>query len=320
MIRLLKFLGVVSLCLLVGILSGLLTMTILLGREEVMVPDLVGKDIVVALDLMAKNGLKLKVAEEGYSPTIGKSCIISQEPVANTKLKKDRTIKVVLSKGRGEIVVPDLKGENYRRAEMILRQNGLAIEKMGRVHSPYYPADTIIAQSPEPQAKISRNEGISLLLSQGKPPNSYLMPDLSNKYLGEAKELMEKTGLSIGNIEYEQSPGSIPNTVIRQNPPYGFKIREGDKVNLVVSKETEIAAPGSGGKESTGVYTLFRYTLPLEVGPKTVRIISLNEQGTREIFNQLKQPGEEIRLLLDLPSKTTIQVYLDDRLVEEKTY
>lgn len=319
MIRLLKFLGLVSICLLVGILSGLITMKILLGREEIIVPDLAGKDIVAALDLVSKNGLKLKVTDKDYSPKISKDCVISQEPAANTQSKKGRTIKVILSKGRGEIVVPALKGENYHRAEMILRQNGLAIEKVVRVYSPYYPADTIIAQSPEPQAKISRHESIKLLLSQGKPPNSYLMPDLSNKYLGEAKALIEGAGLSIGNTEYEESPGSIPNTVIRQNPPYGFKIEEGDKVDLVLSKEIEMAASGRGGG-GTGVYTLFRYTLPLQVGAKTVRIFSLGEQGPKEIFNQPKQPGEEIRLLLNLPSKTTIQVYLDDLLVEEKTY
>jgi serine/threonine-protein kinase len=295
-------------------------MKILLGKEEVIVPDLVGKDIVVALDLVGKKGLKLKVTDKDYSPFIGKNAIIFQEPAADTKLKKDRTIKVVLSKGRGEIVVPNLKGENYRRAEMILSRNGLAVERIARVHSPHYPADTIIAQSPEPQSRIGRNEGIELLLSQGEPPISYLMPDLSNKYLGEAKEVMEKAGLRVGQVEYEESPGSIVSTVIRQNPPYGFKVKEGDKVNLVLSKEGKIEDIASGGTGATGVYTLFRYALPLQIGPKTVRIISLSDQGQREIFNQIKQPGEEIRLLLNLAGKTTIQVYLDDMLAEEKTY
>jgi serine/threonine-protein kinase len=318
MFRFLKFLGLIGLYLAVGIMSGIITMTILLGRREVVVPDLKGKDLVMALDLVSKNGLKLKVTHRDYDPLIPKDCIISQDPEANSKIKKDRTIKVVLSLGRGEIIVPDLKGENFRRAEIILRQNGLKIGKIVRVHSPYYPADTVITQNPEPLTKVSRNEAIGLLLSEGSPLNIYLMPDLSNKYLGEAKEIIEQAGLTLGQIEYEESAGSIPNTVIRQSPPYGFQINQGEEVNLVISKGIGSTDNNNGTKSE--IYTLFRYTLPPQSGPKTVKIVSLSEKGYRELWNQLTLPGEEIRLLLNLTGKTTIQVYLDDILVEEKTY
>jgi len=300
----------------VGILSAMVTMTLLLGRQQVTVPDLTGKDIVTALDIVNKRGLRLKIVHKEYDPDIPENCIISQEPVANTKIKKDRAIKVVLSLGPGEIVMPNLIGESYRRAEIILGQHGLRVDRILKVHSPHYPVDTVIAQQPEPNTPISRRERIRLLLSLGKPQKSYLMPDLTNKYLGEAREVLEEVGLSLGRIEYRESAASLPNTIIDQEPPPGFRIREGEEINLVLSQGTGTR----DGEGQTQVYTLFRYTVPQYLGPKRVKIVALDDQGYRELFNQLKQPGEEVRLLLAIRGKTTIQVYLDDNLVEEKNY
>ena len=147
-----------------GFLSGylLLTFFVLGGTTEV--PDLRGKDIVVANQILKEKGLYIRIEGHEYSEEpVG--TVSKQNPPAGTKIKSGREIGVILSKGLRFSILPDVTGINYEEAEKILNEKGIPIEQIIYIHSKIYPEKTIIAQRPEPQ---EGGKSIKLLVSKGR--------------------------------------------------------------------------------------------------------------------------------------------------------
>ena len=61
--------------------SAYLTLTLIVKSEDTeVVPDLVGKDVVYALELLSDLGLNTKVEGSEYSIKVSKNSVIFQEP------------------------------------------------------------------------------------------------------------------------------------------------------------------------------------------------------------------------------------------------
>ena len=133
---------------------------IIQSEKEVVVPNLVGHDTVYALDLLTSLGLNIKVGGFMWSETIPKNVIAFQEPASGTRLKRDRDVKVVLSRGSKTVLVPKLVGANIREAELVLSQNGLNLGGICHIPSAQYPKNTIIAQTPAALQQSERGQGI----------------------------------------------------------------------------------------------------------------------------------------------------------------
>ena len=123
---------------------------IIQSGKEVLVPELVGHDTVYALDLLTSLGLNIKVGGFMYSETVPKNFVAFQEPASGTRLKSDRDVKVIISRGSKSVRVPKLVGTRLREAELVLSQNGLQMGGNCRIPSSLYPRDTVIAQNPFP--------------------------------------------------------------------------------------------------------------------------------------------------------------------------
>jgi serine/threonine-protein kinase len=73
--------------------SAYLTLTLIIKSEDtVIVPDLVGKDVVTALEQLTDLQLNTKVNGSEYSRQFPKNHIIFQEPEPGSEIKKDRDI------------------------------------------------------------------------------------------------------------------------------------------------------------------------------------------------------------------------------------
>ena len=120
------------------ILSGLsayLTINLIIKSEDtVIVPDLIGKDVVFVLEQLTDLGLNTKVRGSEYSETIPKNHIIFQDPDADSEIKKGRDVKIILSRGTQSILMPNLVGLPERQASIILEENGLCRGTASRVY------------------------------------------------------------------------------------------------------------------------------------------------------------------------------------------
>jgi eukaryotic-like serine/threonine-protein kinase len=310
--RLLKVLTTVALLILLGALTALVTVRLTVTREGVVVPDLVGKDLVVALEVSNKQGLSLKVADRAFNASTPSNHIISQDPRPGGWLRPESIIRVVVSKGMGELPIPAVHGVNWRDAKATLERYGLRLGEMIRVHSDRAAGDTVIAQSPPANSKIVKGGTIALLVSDGPWQVSYVMPDLRGQPQHTAHEMATAIGLRVEKLSYTDRPEVRAGSVVAQKPVPGQRVMAGRGVDLVLAKRE--STPTS----SVGTFTLFQHRVQAGSGPRRVQIIVSNADEQRQVFNQVRDAGGEVRVLVKVRGETTARVYYDGALVEEK--
>lgn len=154
----------VILALLLGFLSGYFFLTFLVSTGTTEVPDLKGKDIVNANQILREKGLHIRIDGHEYSE-LPPGTVSKQEPPPGTKIKSGREVGVIVSKGVKFAILPELRGLPLEEAEKLLRERGIPIEKVTYIHSDQYPERTIIAQRPEPE---EGGKSIKLLVSKGR--------------------------------------------------------------------------------------------------------------------------------------------------------
>jgi beta-lactam-binding protein with PASTA domain len=211
--------------LVMGLLSGYLTFKLMSFSRTVEVPDLRGKSVVEANELISREGLYLKVEGEEYDPAISAGRIVRQDIPAGNKVKEQRGIKVFLSKGPKVQSVPDLAGQTLNDAESIIAKNGLHAGKIIRVHSSTVEKDRIISQRPGPDEAI--RDSLVLVVSAGPYDIIYYCPDFSGKGREDAMNLAGKLGLLVeftGQGERVRSQKPKPNALIRSGDTIHFQM------------------------------------------------------------------------------------------------
>lgn len=148
-----------------GLISGHITIKILSSGDMVTVPDLKGKSIEEAKDILQGMELQIKLIGKDYDPNIPEQCIISQDVPANSMIKKGSQINVITSLGHPVEDIPDIIGLPVDFAEAMLKERGIVIKKFIYVHSERVEKNIVLAQRPEPGEK--KGEGINILVSLG---------------------------------------------------------------------------------------------------------------------------------------------------------
>ena len=88
MVRFLKGLGIFVALVAVGIVSAFAVVALLLRQEEVRTPGSTpGQNIVTVIDMVAQQGLQLKVGRREAHPTLPRDAIISQSPRPGAELR-----------------------------------------------------------------------------------------------------------------------------------------------------------------------------------------------------------------------------------------
>lgn len=234
--RFFKILVIISLFVGIAVASSLIVVYFVFRGEEVVVPDLVGSDVITALEAVSQRGLNLKIGGREFSSRFPKDTIVSQEPEARQAVRKGRDVRIVLSLGNRQITVPTLLGESYRQAEIVLRQDGLAAGKIARVYDGQVGKDLVVAQTPPPQTVAGGGTTVNLLVSLGARPARYVTPDLTGGTVERAQAALEPFEIQIQISGSEVDPGVPAGTIIRQQPLQGYPIAAGDALRVVVSR------------------------------------------------------------------------------------
>ena len=236
--RLLKGMGIFLALIVVGVVSAFAVIALLLRQEEVRIPDLAGQDIVTVIEVVGQLGLQLKVDRREPSQTVSRDGVVSQTPPPGTGLKKGRAVRVVVSQGPSELLAPRLVGEQYRKAEILLRQGGLLSLDVARVWSDTVERDLVIAQDPPAGTPLEKGGRVSLLVSIGKKGKLYAAPPLVGKRPEEAVRLMDRMGFQHSIVTRGSGTGPLTGdrVVVAQKPAAGYPIAADAMVELIVGK------------------------------------------------------------------------------------
>ena len=317
--RIFKIIGLAFLFILAAGVSAYFTLTLIIKSEDtVIVPDLVGKDVVYALEFLTDLELNTKVKGSEYSEDIPKNNVTFQDPSAGAEIKKGRDVRIIISKGPKRITMPNLMTLSLHQARLILEENGVCQGELSRAFREGMEKDHVIAQVPSAGSMINRGTCVNLLISLGNRPGAYKMPNLNGLALDEAMLSIEKANLTIGEIKSSYMKNRPKNIIVNQEPLHGYRVITGSTIHLVINRKTSIK--GRPDKYSQKSGSLFRYRLKNGFLRRRIRV-KLNSAGfTNDLFDEFVKPGEEIWLLIPRDEAATVFLFENDNLVKTETY
>ena len=137
--------------------------------SNTVVPSVIGDELNIAQEKLYDAGLKIYVSGEEFNERISQNKIIDQDPASGAKVKKNREIYVVVSKGSEVIAlnIPDLRNKELREATALIEESGLILGRVTYTNHFTVPKDVVIAQTPEPGNVTSSSKEVNLLVSKG---------------------------------------------------------------------------------------------------------------------------------------------------------
>src|SRR6266851_5398975 len=215
-------------------LSAVTTMRFAIQGREVTMPNLVGKSSADSLAILQGRGLQLKVVDRAYSD-LPANAVARQTPLEGERMKVSQNAHVVLSLGPQNVTTPSLKGESLRVARIQLLQVGLQLGEVTTFTAPAALSDTILQQAPLPGTRAA-SPRVDLLVAQGPPPASYIMPWLVGMSLPDADRLLSSAGLKLSKTTYVPSPQWPKSAITEQTPEPGSKITSDAAIEMVVAQ------------------------------------------------------------------------------------
>lgn len=272
------------------------------NREVLPVPDVVNMTVVEAQAALEEKGFEVEL-EERYGNAVKPGTVMEQSPKAGEKRKQGSTIYLTISKGAELKTVPEIIGMSLSKAENLLKDEGYAIGKITKKFDSSKTVGIVLEQFPKAMDKAPKGSKINLVVNEGEKT----VPNVVGQKLATAKQLLEKDGLVVGSTSYTKNQAD-KDTVLSTDPVPGSHLSEGAKVNLTLS---------SGGSDSMdSVYVDF-------VVPGTqeqhVQIYVTDSRGRRLIYDGSQKGGVRLRQKISASDNAKVQLYCDNKLIEEKT-
>lgn len=287
-------------------------------QKNVLVPDLIGKSLLEALELASKQNLGIKKEGEEFNDRFPQGTILRQSPQPGLTVREGKVIRLTLSQGGETSFVPELVGQTLRSAEILLRGNQLRLGEIQTQPSIRYAKDVVIAQEPLSRKIVPKGTSVQITISEGAPEDgSLLMPDFSGKSWKEVKEWAKEFGLE---VTYTADSNYIADSeiVLNQEIAPDLPLDKSKSIKFVISS-VRAAAAGAAGEQAT--LPKFYYEVPQGEEAKQYLFVLVDSFGAREIWRGKLQPG--IKHTIPLSTKTSpnarIRIFVNGILTEERS-
>ena len=282
------------------------------SNATVDVPNVVGKQVIVAKHILEDNHLRVSVSEVS-NPDVPAGQVISQSPEANEQVKEQRTVHLVVSKGVGDITMPDITGMTLDQARTRLKSLGLVIGKITTASDDSKEDGVILMQSPPGDSKVTKGATVDVTVNRVKSKKVEL-PNLVGMTVKDAKDALTSLGLNVGAIS---GAGDDTAVITQQSPEAGSSLDANTSGALTAeAKKTTPASNNSGNNVTKGTVDI---TVPSGKANQAVRIVVSDDSGSRTVFDGTAQPGERIVKDVSGTGRVQIQVYLNGALVQDQT-
>lgn len=277
------------------------------STSEVTVPNVIGKQVDTARNILLSNNLRVSVTDAFHEKVVA-GYVISQSPEAGATVKEQRTIAIVVSKGPEITVVPDVRGLKRRDAELQIKNAGLTLGRVDEQTAPDVPPDSVISQNPRPPAQVSKGTPIDLTVSRSAPKRVTL-PDFRGTPLGTVATQLESLKLKVGTVTEGPSDRFPPGSIISQSPAPGSEVPEGSAIDLQIAR-------GAGGAIKRAVVQI---TVPEGPIRQAVQIVVTDANGRRVVYENVHRPGDRVEKTVEGVGQARVQVYINGVLLQEQT-
>lgn len=307
------------------ILAGAIYAMLGYSSNPIVVPDLTGKTIVEAEAVLKNAKLTYTLAEE-YNAKITPGQVCKQSPVAGSRVKEGRQILLVISKGVEPGMVPDVRKLTLGEATAKIKGAKLAVGNVKVKYSQGAGEGTVLEQSIAPDTKVDLGTKVDLIvnISSGQTP----MPDLDGLSLEEGKQKLAAAGLTLGKVN-KVTDKKKAGTILKFSQYAGEILEKGTAVNIDVSsgdkQETDKKKPDTnspsnpaGTAASGTVQKTVMFVVPGNKPGNNVKIISSNENATGIVYEGTLAGGTAIRRTVEVKGNTSVEFYVNGKLVEER--
>ncbi|MDD2530280.1 MAG: PASTA domain-containing protein [Bacteroidales bacterium] len=191
------------------------------GKEYIM-PEIEGSLMEDIDQIEEMDMFKIIVLDSIYTPGEHAGKIISQDPKAESKIKKGRKIYVVVTSSIGEnIPMPNCKDQSVRSAVNQLTNAGLRVGKFifnigdfnNVVVGQRYRGKPI-----EEGSDIQRGEEIDLIVEMNQEKYSTTMPNIIGLTEPEAEKKLWEAALNVGKKTFEGKKDIVHSRVVSFSP------------------------------------------------------------------------------------------------------
>jgi putative serine/threonine-protein kinase prkC len=284
------------------------------SNTTVDVPNVVGKQVSVAKNILEDKHLRVSTSEV-TNTDVPAGQVISQSPGSGEKVKEQRTIHLVVSKGVGDITVPDLSGMTVEQARQRLKDLGLVVGKITQGSIEGKPDNTIVAQSPSGDSKVSKGTTVDLVVNKPQA-KKVKMPDVVGMTLKDARQV-----LGSNNIGVNQISGSVDEKAIvtEQSVKAGEEVNEGSSLNLATELKDSKKKEDSKQSSSNRTKGTVDVTVPSGSKNQELKIVVKDDEGSTVIYDDTNKPGDRIVKNVSGVGNVRIEVYLNGALVQDTT-
>ena len=143
-------------------------LTVSLGAEQRVVPDMIGLPGERAHILLGANGFAVAVdSVEGEAPA---GEVVGMEPLAGTDVNLPAEVRLAISLGPPMVEMPLLLGQSEEDAVALLDSLGLFVTEIEHDSLPVVDPEVVIEQEPPAGTLVEVGSDVTLVLGEGTPP------------------------------------------------------------------------------------------------------------------------------------------------------
>jgi eukaryotic-like serine/threonine-protein kinase len=207
--------------------GGTVLLTLSLGPERYVVPDLSGQQKDYVIDQLRAHFV-VSVAN-GYSDTLPKDYVVSTDPPAGKALKPGSPVTVVVAQGPYPVHVPSVVGMQLDQARGQLEAAGFQVA-VTQGNDPTAPANQVLSQDPPGNQGLASASGVTVTLTVSAGPPSPPMPSVIGMPCPNAYAQLVGMGLQVAVAGDPQSQAS--GTVQAQAPDPNTPLTQGQQVQI----------------------------------------------------------------------------------------
>ena len=286
------------------------------SAEQVMVPNVVGKDLPEALlDLQARElypRIQLRYSQKADE----KGLILEQTPNPGAIVKGGKRVELVVSQGTVIDTVQNYIGENINEVQTMIRELFTSGSRQYlQIKQPYLtqysaePAGTILEQEPAAGTPISSNMELTFVVSKGAQSETTQVPDMTGADLKKIYQVMQRAAVTF-SFTANSTPDAAGITVQQQSVAAQSEVPVFSPVTLTVS------LPESANGMVSGI---LKATLAEFPYPFTVSLYAAYPNGDKDMLTSFRHPGGACSVPYTVPEGTKLSLEVLNKEVYTET-
>jgi len=274
--------------------------------DEITVPNIEGKNLSEANELLKKFNLVLNVNEKQYKENIPRDEVIKQVPPPGRTVRRGREIKALVSLGPEMVTVPDLSGLSLREGSVMLTNKRLLLGKDKTSKEKKDEPEQILYPNPKAGEIVRKGTNVDVTVNKGVATR-VSAPRWEGKKLDEIRDLVGRSDFTIGRVRWVYHDYIPKGEVIRQNPQPGQLANNETPINLDVSAGQRVMEVSLKQEKVT-------FVVPEGSDRAEVKFVLKDQRGLNDYYDGDHIPGDRIEVLITSWGEAELMIYVNEKL------